>query len=103
MKIEFYLNSTLLGISDNMPFSYNWINAKAGEYILTAKAFDDDNEYSISEIVNLKIVKSDKDNDGIYDTDDNCPLIYNPDQEIQVWYKDSDGDGYGGNQSITSW
>nr|WP_319936714.1 PKD domain-containing protein [Neolewinella aquimaris] len=39
--------------------------------------------------------EADTDGDGVYDVDDNCPTVANPDQKLPVFYSDADGDGYG--------
>ena len=39
--------------------------------------------------------KPDQDNDGVTDAEDNCPSVYNPDQQLGTFYADFDGDGLG--------
>ncbi len=39
-KVEFYRGTTLLGTDFSSPYSYTWTNATAGNYVLTAKAYD---------------------------------------------------------------
>ena len=38
---------------------------------------------------------SDSDGDGIPDASDNCPTVFNPNQNLFTFYFDSDGDGFG--------
>ena len=37
----------------------------------------------------------DSDNDGVADDEDNCPTIFNPEQNLSTFYADQDGDGLG--------
>ena len=37
----------------------------------------------------------DSDNDGVVDSEDNCPTVPNPDQTLGTFYADFDGDGFG--------
>lgn len=39
-KVDFYNDSTFLGTSSSAPYSYNWTNVPAGEFLLSAKATD---------------------------------------------------------------
>jgi len=48
-----------------------------------------DTSGSMRESANIQVCEPDYDDDGIIDSKDNCPLVYNPDQ------KDTDGDGMG--------
>ncbi|MCP9236425.1 malectin domain-containing carbohydrate-binding protein [Lewinella sp. JB7] len=45
--------------------------------------------------VNVGATVIDNDNDGVEDSVDNCPTVYNPDQSLGTFYADTDGDGYG--------
>ena len=47
------------------------------------------NQSAIISIINSALENMDADNDGVYNSMDNCPYVYNPDQE------DSDSDGIG--------
>ncbi|MBI3832044.1 MAG: glycoside hydrolase family 9 protein [Planctomycetes bacterium] len=40
-RVEFYRNEHYLGESANPPFAFTWRNAPQGEWLLTAKAFDE--------------------------------------------------------------
>jgi hypothetical protein len=39
-RVDFYQGTNLLGSSSAPPFAFNWSNASAGSYILTARAYD---------------------------------------------------------------
>jgi hypothetical protein len=54
-KVEYYNGTTLLGTSTAAPFSFNWVNAPAGNYVVTAKAYDNAGAASVSTPVNLHI------------------------------------------------
>ena len=58
------------------------IDDKGGAHtrVLTVRAFD---------------AAADTDGDGIPDIDDNCPTVYNDEQELFTFYADTDGDGWG--------
>ncbi|MBI3038986.1 S8 family serine peptidase [bacterium] len=56
-KVEFYQGNTLLGQSTSSPYRYTWDNVQAGNYVLTAKAYDKNGatktSTAISIVVNL--------------------------------------------------
>ncbi len=54
-KVEFYQGSTLLGTDTTSPYSYNWTNVAAGNYALTAKAYDTQNNSTTSGAVNVTV------------------------------------------------
>lgn len=54
-QVEFYEGANLLGTDLSSPFSYEWINAPAGSYSLTAKAFDNLNASATSAAVNITV------------------------------------------------
>ncbi len=56
-KVEFYAGDQLLGAAETAPFSLTWSNVAVGEYVLTAKATDDDGATGISDPVKI-IVKA---------------------------------------------
>ncbi len=51
---------------------------------------------AVSNQLILRYLPIDKDEDGVTDSLDNCPLTFNPDQSIPIYWLDQDGDGYGG-------
>jgi uncharacterized repeat protein (TIGR01451 family) len=52
-KVEFYEDTTRLGTLTNAPYTMVWSNALAGNYMLTARAFDNDGLSSTSAPVNI--------------------------------------------------
>jgi hypothetical protein len=54
-KVEFYQGSTLLGTDMTSPFSYNWTSVPAGNYALTAKAYDTLNNVAASPVVDITV------------------------------------------------
>ncbi|MFD2203318.1 Ig-like domain-containing protein [Shivajiella indica] len=56
-KVEFYRGSTLIGTSTTSPYSVIWTKPAAGGYALTAKAFDDKNATTTSQVINVTIEK----------------------------------------------
>ena len=47
-KVEFYNGATLLGTATTAPYGYSWTNVSAGNYTLTAKAYDNQGATTIS-------------------------------------------------------
>jgi parallel beta-helix repeat protein len=54
-KVEFYNGITLLHTATEAPYTYSWKNVPAGNYILTAKATDDDGSIATSESVSMSV------------------------------------------------
>src|SRR5690349_11573889 len=52
-KVEFFQGSTKLGEDLTAPYNFNWANASAGTYSLTAKATDDNGGVTTSTAVNI--------------------------------------------------
>ncbi|MFN3404074.1 MAG: Ig-like domain-containing protein [Cytophagaceae bacterium] len=52
-KVEFYQGTTKLGEKLTSPYSFTWTNVQAGNYSLTAKAFDNGGTETTSEAVNI--------------------------------------------------
>ena len=54
-KVEFFRGTTKLGEDSSSPFSFQWSNANAGSYNLTARATDDDGESTTSSVVAITV------------------------------------------------
>lgn len=54
-KVEFYAGTALLNTDTTVPFSFAWNNATAGNYVLTAKAYDNLDASSTSAAVNITV------------------------------------------------
>ncbi|WP_194774680.1 Ig-like domain-containing protein [Pararhodonellum marinum] len=54
-KVEFYRGNTLLGTVSNKPFTFVWKNVPAGNYSLSAKAFDDKGLSRTSTVINIVV------------------------------------------------
>ena len=68
----------------------------AGTYDFTLTVIDQYGQADAQMVqVNAYDGDADSDEDGIPDLDDNCPGIYNPDQQLSTFYEDVDGDGWG--------
>jgi hypothetical protein len=57
-KVEFYQGSTKLGESTNYPYSFIWNNVSAGNYILTARAYDQTDIPAVSEGIPVRVSSS---------------------------------------------
>mgnify|MGYP005837324123 CR=1 FL=1 len=55
-KVEFYANETLLGTDTTSPYNYLWTNPRQGVYTLKTRAYDNLNEASDSNVVNVVIL-----------------------------------------------
>ena len=53
IKIEFFQGTTLLSTDTSAPFSFNWTSVPAGTYFLTAKATDNRNAMTTSNVVTV--------------------------------------------------
>jgi len=54
-KVEFYSGTTKLGETTTSPFIFEWKNVPVGDYILTAKAFDNEGLTTISLPVSITV------------------------------------------------
>lgn len=54
-KVEFFQGEIKLGEITTAPYSFDWNDAPAGSYAITAKATDNNNATTISEIVNINV------------------------------------------------
>jgi chitinase len=54
-KVEFYRATTLLGTKTNSPYTFAWNNVAAGNYSITAKAYDDKNAVTTSTAIATKV------------------------------------------------
>ncbi len=58
-KVDFYNGATLLGTDSSSPYSFDWTNVTTGNYAITVKATDNDDEVTTSSVVNVKITAED--------------------------------------------
>lgn len=67
-----------------------------GTYAITLTVTDNGGSQDAT-VSNLTVGRTviDNDEDGVEDSLDNCPTVYNPDQNLRTYYADTDGDGYG--------
>lgn len=54
-KVEFYRGTTLIASDATSPYSFNWTNAAAGSYAITAKAYDNLGLSTTSTIANITV------------------------------------------------
>lgn len=54
-KVVFYEGTNILGEDNSSPYSFDWVNAVAGTYTLTARAYDDQNGSTTSAVVKITV------------------------------------------------
>ncbi|HEX6358329.1 glycoside hydrolase family 48 protein [Actinophytocola sp.] len=54
-RVEFYAGTTLLSTDTSSPFSGTWSNVPAGNYVLVARAYDDDGAFTNSTPVDVTV------------------------------------------------
>ena len=54
-KVDFYNGNTFLGTTNTSPYTYTWLNVVSGDYMLTAKATDNDSITTTSTPVNITV------------------------------------------------
>ena len=54
-RVEFYAGNTLLGVTNDAPYSIAWTDVLPGTYTLTARAFDDKGAATTSTVVTVTI------------------------------------------------
>lgn len=54
-RVEFYVNSQLVGSDSSSPFSLTWGNVAAGSYVLSAVAFDQEGNYRASASISVSV------------------------------------------------
>lgn len=57
-EVAFYQGTTQIGVDTTAPFSFQWNNVTAGNYVLTAEATNDANEITVSEPVSISVTNN---------------------------------------------
>jgi hypothetical protein len=57
-KVEFYADTTLLGTDTTAPYQFSWTGAAAGQYSVTAKAYDDKGASTVSTPIAVRVLSS---------------------------------------------
>ncbi len=57
IKVQFFNGTTRLHTETEFPYGFLWINVPAGNYTLTAKAFDDSGNVVTSNAINVSVVE----------------------------------------------
>jgi YD repeat-containing protein len=55
-KVEFFQGALKLGEDITVPYSYDWSNVAAGDYVLTARATDNAGEVTTSAVINVSVL-----------------------------------------------
>jgi uncharacterized protein YjbI with pentapeptide repeats len=58
IRVEFYAGNALLNMDVVVPYSFNWTTSVAGTYVLTAKAYDNDDAVTTSQPVTVTVLPS---------------------------------------------
>ncbi len=88
-KVEFYNGTTLLGTDNTAPYTFAWTGVDMGTYTITAKAYDNGQNSTVSApvtfTVNDNVITADK--YGIYSEDPTIveKLTYGVDANLYVW------------------
>jgi len=54
-KVEFYVGNTLIGVTNDQPYSVSWTDVLPGTYTLTARAFDNKGAATTSSVVTVTV------------------------------------------------
>ena len=94
-KVEFYAGATYLGDDTSSPFSHTENNVPAGEFSLTAKAYDDDGGIAVSSAITIFISTTASSNQpptvAITDPSNGATFYEGDDVTVTVSSSDSDG------------
>jgi endoglucanase Acf2 len=82
VKVDFYVNEAMIGSDSESPYFVEWTSA-AGEYALTAIAYDNDGDSTISQAMNISMIAAPSctgtsyngDFDYEFSPDDNNPTL----------------------------
>ena len=54
-RVEFFANGNLIGVSYVSPYKYDWTCSVAGNYVLTAKAYDNEGASAVTTGISIKV------------------------------------------------
>ena len=89
VQVEFFQGNTLLGTDNDAPFSFDWENAPAGTYSLTARATDNDGLNNVSSAVSISIRS--KPNVTLTSPEDNATFLDGSTIQLTATASDNDG------------
>lgn len=90
-RVEFYSGETLLATERKLPYAWTWKNVTVGEYILTAKAYDNDSLVTTSAPVHITVVTNQPPVVSITSPADNTAYLTPATVFIKASAKDADG------------
>jgi hypothetical protein len=79
-RVEFFHGNVKLGEDTELPYNYTWTGLTAGSYIITAKAYDNLNAYSVSEGITFTVIGEATGIISIYNS--NTILFPNPAEDV---------------------
>jgi len=88
--VEFYRGDIKIGTDSIAPYSAEWLNLEEGNYTIKAKAIDNNNEFTLSEMVNVVVQNSAP---VVALTAPSNGSAINQNQSIQLTATASDSDG----------
>ncbi|MES2538887.1 MAG: Ig-like domain-containing protein [Pseudomonadota bacterium] len=98
VKVDFFSGDKLLASVSAPPYAYNWMNATAGAYTITAKATDDAGAVTVSDPVTVTVTAAPAAAQVYYIDSDhlNTPRVITDASNRIVWQWDN-ADPFGGN------
>ncbi|MEO6453603.1 MAG: Ig-like domain-containing protein [Ginsengibacter sp.] len=91
IKLEFYEGTSLLHTERYARYSWEWENVPPGDYVITAKAYDDSGAVTISEPVHISIVPLEVSTVSITDPIDNATYTRPADIRVNAIASKADG------------
>lgn len=93
-KVEFFRGTTKLGEDSEAPYEFSWVGAAPGNYVLTAKATDNEGATTTSSPVNISVKKLDNISPEISILSPESGASYLDGTDIEISAEVTDVDGF---------